>query len=143
MSLELVIVTPFGERYRGPVDGVVLPGTEGDFGVLEEHERFLSPLRTGEVVIRTPAGSSYAAIDQGFAEVIGERVTVLAESCEIGGDIDVARAEMARDRAREGLERLGVDQDQERFAEYETALRRAENRLAVSRRSTGQEARRG
>ncbi len=137
MPLELVIVTPFGERYRGPVDGVVLPGTEGDFGVLEEHERFLSPLRAGEVVIRTPAGSSYAAIDQGFAEVIGERVTVLVESCEIGGDIDVARAEMARDRAREGLERLGVDGDQERFAEYETALRRAENRLAVSRKANG------
>ncbi len=137
MSLELVIVTPFGERYRGPVDGVVLPGAEGDFGVLEEHERFLSPLRTGEVEIRTPAGSSYAAIDAGFAEVNGERVTVLAESCEVAGDIDVARAEMARDRAREGLGRLGADEDQQHSAEYATALRRAENRLAVSRKANG------
>ena len=137
MSLELVIVTPFGERYRGTVDAVVLPGAEGDFGVLEEHERFLSPLRTGEIEIRTPAGSSYAAVDKGFAEVNGERVTVLAESCEVAVDIDVARAEMARDRAQEGLGTLGDDGDQERFAEYETALRRAENRLTVSRRTDG------
>ena len=134
---ELVVVTPYGEVFRGGVESVVLPGTEGDFGVLAEHERFLSPLRTGEVEIRTQAGNSYAAIDDGFAEVNGERVTVLAENCEIAGDIDVARAEMERDRAREGLGKLGVDEDQERFAEYETALRRAENRLAVSRRANG------
>ena len=135
MPIELVIVTPFGERYRGSVDGVVLPGSEGDFGVLEAHERFLSALRTGVVEIRAASGSRYAAIDEGFAEVTGERVTVLSESCEIAGDIDVARAEMARDRASEGLGKLESDDARERFEEYETALRRAENRLAVSRRA--------
>ena len=45
MPVELVIVTPQGEAYRGPVDSVVLPGTEGEFEVLENHERFLTPLR--------------------------------------------------------------------------------------------------
>ena len=135
MPIELVIVTPFGERFRGDVHSVVLPGTEGDFGVLEQHERFLSPLRTGEVEIRTASGSRYAAIDEGFAEVTGERVTLLAQSCEIADEIDVARAEMARDRAREELGALGVDERQARYAEYETSLRRAENRLAVSRKA--------
>ena len=137
MPIELVIVTPFGERFRGDVQSVVLPGTEGDFGVLEQHERFLSPLRTGEVEIRTASGSRYAAIDEGFAEVTGERVTLLAQSCEIASEIDVARAEMARDRAQKQLGVLGGDENQERFAEYETSLRRAENRLAVSRHANG------
>ena len=49
MSVELVIVTPSGEAYRGEVERVVLPGSEGDFGVLEGHERFLCSLRTGEI----------------------------------------------------------------------------------------------
>jgi len=134
MAIELLIVTPHGESYRGPVENVVLPGSEGEFGVLERHERFLSPLRVGEVEIRTPAGRSWAAIGSGFAEVTGQQVAVLVESCEIAPEIDVARAELARERAREGLEQLDADAEAERFAQYEAALARAENRLAVSRR---------
>ena len=52
MPFELVIVTPHREVYRDRVDAVVLPGSEGDFGVLESHERFLSPLRVGQAEIR-------------------------------------------------------------------------------------------
>jgi F-type H+-transporting ATPase subunit epsilon len=135
MSVELVIVTPQGEAYRGPVESVVLPGAEGEFGVLERHERFLTPLGIGAVAIRVGGETTYAAIASGFAEVGAEQVNVLVESCEVDGDIDVARAEMARDRAREGLERLGVDEDRERYEQFEQALQRAENRLEVSRRS--------
>lgn len=134
MAIELLIVTPHGEAYRGPVDSVVLPGSEGEFGVLEGHERFLSPLRVGAVEIRTPGGDTWAAIASGFAEVSGQQVAVLVESCEIAPEIDVARAELARDRARDGLEQLDADADAERFAQYEAALVRAENRLAVSGR---------
>ena len=99
MSIELTIVTPQGIVYQGPVESVVLPGTEGEFGVLENHERFLAPLRIGEVEIQTREGSTFAAIADGFADVDGEEVTVLVESCEVAGDIDVARAELARERA--------------------------------------------
>ena len=135
MPIELVIVTPQGEAYRGAVESVVLPGVEGEFGVLERHERFLTPLAIGEVAIRDGGATTYASIASGFAEVGAEQVNVLVESCEVDGDIDVARAELARDRAREGLERLDVDEDRERYQHFEQALQRAENRLAVSRRS--------
>ena len=137
MSIDLTIVTPQGIAFQGPVESVVLPGAEGEFGVLENHERFLSPLQTGEVEIKTEEGSTFAAIVQGFADVASGEVTVLVESCEVAGEIDVARAELARERASQGLGQLGGDEDRGRFAEFEEALKRAENRLTVSSHSKG------
>jgi F-type H+-transporting ATPase subunit epsilon len=134
MPFELTIVTPYGEAYRGPAESVVLPGTEGDFGVLPNHERFLTPLRVGAVEIGTGSEKIYAAIADGFAEVSGEHVAVLVDSCELAGDIDTARAEMARDRAERGLEALGRDEGEERLAEFHTTLERARNRLEVASR---------
>jgi F-type H+-transporting ATPase subunit epsilon len=134
MPLDLTIVTPSGPAYRGDVDSVVLPGSEGDFGVLPEHERFLCPLRVGEVRIQKGGQTLYAAIAEGFAEVSGEQVTVLADACELAGDIDTARAELARQRAEQGLAALARDEDASREAEFEAALARSRNRLAVSQR---------
>lgn len=134
MPFELSIVTPQGEVYHGPVESVVLPGSEGDFGVLPEHERFLSPLRIGALEIRTAAEELNAAIAEGFAEVGGGRVVVLVESCELADEIDVARAELDRDRAREGLEALDRDGDAERYAHYEAALAHAHARIQVSQK---------
>ena len=135
MSFELIIVTPYGEAFRENVEGVVLPGSEGEFGVLAEHERFLSPLQIGEVEIRRADGLVYAAVADGFAEVTGERVAVLVESCELAGEIDVARAEMARERSEQGLAELGDEQDL-RYREFDTALARARNRLTVGNRAS-------
>ena len=132
---ELVVVTPYGEVFRGDVESVVLPGSEGDFGVLEHHERFLAPLRVGVVGISRPDGPFHSAISGGFADVSGHQVVVLAESAEAGADIDVARAEMAADRAREGLAAVDADADRDRYLLYEAALQRALNRLEVSGRS--------
>jgi F-type H+-transporting ATPase subunit epsilon len=132
MALDLTIVTPSGPAYHGEVDSVVLPGSEGDFGVLPGHERFLCALRIGEVQIRTGAHTIYAAASDGFADVSGERVTVLVDSCELAPEIDSARAELARQRAEQGLEALERDAAAARAAEYETALARARNRIAVS-----------
>ena len=81
MSLELTIVTPQGEAFRGPIESVVLPGTEGDFGVLPQHERLLTALREGEVEIKTPAGTRKATISEGFADVSGSEVVVMVTSC--------------------------------------------------------------
>ena len=134
MPVELSIVTPQGESYHGSVESVVLPGSEGDFGVLPAHERFLTPLRIGAVEIRTGAETLYAAIADGFAEVGEGRVVVLVEGCELAHEIDVARAELDRDRAREGLAELDRDEDAERFAQYEAALAHAHARLEVSSR---------
>lgn len=135
MPFELNIVTPQGEAFHGSADRVVLPGSEGDFGVLPDHERFLTPLRAGEVEITSGSETIYAAIAEGFAEVQGEQVAVLVESCELAADIDVARAERARDRAEQGLAELGADAESTRTAQFETALQRAKTRLAVNQRS--------
>ena len=134
MPTELIIVTPLGEAYRGPADSVLLPGSEGDFGVLPDHERFLTPLRVGEVQIQTGGETLYAAIADGFAEVTGDRVAVLVESCDLAHEIDVARAEHELQRAEQGLAELGHDEVAERRAEFEAAVARAKNQVEVGRR---------
>ena len=132
MGLELTIVTPSGPAYRGDVESVVLPGSEGDFGVLPGHERFLTALRTGEVQIRADGRTIYAAAGDGFADVSAEQVNVLVDSCELASEIDTARAELARQRAEQGLAALERDAEAAREAEFEAALARARNRIAVS-----------
>jgi F-type H+-transporting ATPase subunit epsilon len=134
MPFHLTIVTPQGSAYEGSVEGIVLPGTEGDFGVLAGHERLLAPLRVGAVEIRENAGSTYAAIADGFAEVDGEHVVVLVESCEVAHEIDVATEHLAIERAEEGLRDLAADENSMRREEYEASLERARNRIAVAER---------
>jgi F-type H+-transporting ATPase subunit epsilon len=134
MPIGLHIVTPHGEVHRADVASVVLPGSEGDFGVLPEHERFLTPLRIGELEIDTGREVLYASIGYGFADVSGREVVVLVDSCELAADIDVARAELARERAEQRLAQL-VDETEERYREFEQALELAKNRIAVSGRA--------
>ncbi|MCH2172587.1 ATP synthase F1 subunit epsilon [Myxococcota bacterium] len=134
MPYQLSIVTPQGIAYEGEVDSIVLPGSEGDFGVLADHERFLTPLRVGEVEIQTGAELLFAATASGFAEVTGNAVAVLVEACELADEIDHARAEAAHAQAEQSLGQLAADDDDERYAEYEAALERAKNRLSVSGR---------
>ena len=130
--IELVIVTPQGEAFRGSVDSVVLPGSEGDFGVLEGHERFLCPLRTGALEIKSSEGSRFAAIGGGFADVNGSEAAVLVESCELASDIDIGRAEAARDTAQQGVAGANPDSEAVAHGEHSAALARAENRLTVA-----------
>jgi F-type H+-transporting ATPase subunit epsilon len=134
MPFELTIVTPEGQAYQGGVERVVLPGREGEFGVLTNHERFLAPLRVGTVEILTTDGPLYAAVADGFAEVDGERVTVLVDSCELECEIDAARADAAAAAAQQYLEKAAGAEDPERYEQYEAALERARTRVAVSQR---------
>ena len=131
MPFQLTIVTPRGPVFEGSVASAVLPGSEGDFGVLPSHERLLAPLRIGEVEVRTADDLLFAAIADGFAEVNGEEVVVMVESCEFARDLDLARAELARDRAEQGLAALAEDADERRIREYQAALERAHTRIAV------------
>jgi len=134
MPFELTIVTPEGQAYQGNVERVVLPGSEGEFGVLTNHERFLAPLKVGAIEILTAEGPSYAAAADGFAEVEGERVTVLVDSCEFEHEIDAARAHAAVAAAQQYLEKAAGDEDPERYRQFEAALERARTRIAVSQR---------
>ena len=133
MGLTLSIVTPQGSVFEGDVEGVVLPGSEGDFGVLPDHERFLCPLRIGEVEILSAGTRSFAAVSGGFADVSGERVTVLVDAGELARDIDVARAETALQRAERDLAEDARGEEL-RIAEFQAALERARTRIAVAQR---------
>ena len=106
MSLELVVVTPEGEALSEVVDQVVLPGEAGDFGVLESHERFLTPLTPGAMEVQSSGSSRWAAISSGFAEVDGSRVVVLVDGCTMAGEIDRATVEAEQTEAESALSRL-------------------------------------
>ncbi len=133
MALELVVVTPQGEAFSGPVEEVVLPGVEGEFGVLESHERFLSALAHGCMEIRTGGGSRFSAVSDGFAEVTGERVVVMVDSLVEAENIDLEETRAEQQRAEGELESLAPgDENDARRAELRDALDRANAQLAVA-----------
>lgn len=134
MGMKLSIVTPQGSVFEGEVDGVVLPGSEGDFGVLPEHERFLCPLRIGEAQIQQGGRTTWAAVSSGFADVSGSQVSVMVDTCELASDIDVARAEAALQRAEQALAE-GAQGEEVRVEQYEAALARARTRISVGQRA--------
>ena len=135
MPLQLVVVTPERQIFDAPVDDVVLPGSEGDFGVLERHERLLAALRIGEARIRRGSELHYAAVNGGFADVSQERVVVMAETFELAEDIDLARAQAARASAERSIEEIRESEVAEgRLRVYELALQRAIIRIQVAGR---------
>jgi len=102
-KLQLEIVTPDRALVREMVDEVVVPGAEGDFGVLPGHTPLLATLRVGEIWYRQGSEKHYLVVAFGFVEVLPERVTVLAQVAERPEDIDIERAERAKKRAEERL----------------------------------------
>jgi F-type H+-transporting ATPase subunit epsilon len=130
-QLELRIVTPDKLIVREQVDEVEIPGAEGYFGVLPGHTPLLAALTVGELWYRKGAEKTYVAIAFGFAEVLPESVTILAQLAERAEDIDVARAEAARKRAEERLAARPSELDYERAR---VALQKALSRLQVSTR---------
>lgn len=130
--IELEIVTPGGVVTREAVDEVEAPGIEGNFGVLPGHRPFMSQLRAGELRYRTGREHHYVAVHWGFAEVLPRKVTVLVETAERAEDIDLHRAETARERALERMQQFGAAYDLEAArADYQ----RAQARLDAARRA--------
>lgn len=107
MAIELIVVTPEGEAFSEAVQQVVLPGEAGRFGVLESHERFLTPLVRGPMqIIKEGGATEWAAISSGFAEVDGKKVVVLVDACVLKSRIDRAGAESRRAEAARQLAAL-------------------------------------
>jgi len=102
-KLTLEIVTPDRALLREEVDEVVVPGGQGEFGVLPGHTPLLSTLKVGELWYRQGQERHYLAIAFGFVEVLPDRVTVLAQVGERAQEIDVQRAERAKQRAEQRL----------------------------------------
>ncbi len=132
--LTLEIVTPERSIAHREVDEVVVPGAEGSFGVLPGHTPLLSTLTVGEIEYRRGDERSYVAVSFGFAEVLPDRVTILAQIAEASDEIDVTRAEAAVKRARERLDRPVTELDYERAR---LALLKSLVRLQVAARRGG------
>ena len=132
--LELQIVTPDRLIVREQVDEVQIPGSEGYFGVLPGHTPLLASLAVGELWYRKGPEKFYLSIAFGFAEVLPDRVTILARLAERAEENDVERAEAARKRAEERLAQPKSDIDYERAR---VALIKSMARLQVSARVPG------
>jgi F-type H+-transporting ATPase subunit epsilon len=130
-SLELVIVTPERQLLREGVVEAVLPGANGQLGVLPGHAPLITELGIGELTYRSANANhtGVLAIVRGFAEVLADRVTVLAEVAERAEEIDLARAQAALKRAEEHLAARAEDIDWERA---NAALQRALVRIRVA-----------
>jgi F-type H+-transporting ATPase subunit epsilon len=139
MPLDLIVVTPQGESFAEAVEQVVLPGSEGDFGVLEAHEKFLTALRPGPVEIKLPDGTTeWAAISDGFAEVTGSQVVVLVDECFKAHEIDLEHAQHTLAEAeRELAQLLEQSASEEVRVELETTLVRASAMIEVHGRHHG------
>ena len=135
MALELIVVTPSGEALSEEVEQVVLPGEAGELGVLESHERFLTPLAFGPMQIISSEGTRWGALSSGFAEVDGSRVVVLVDSCAMAADIDREASESRRVEVDAELAALadGDENDGER-SRLEAALAQAELEVDVAGR---------
>jgi F-type H+-transporting ATPase subunit epsilon len=133
-KILLEIVTPDRALIREEVDEVVVPGSEGYLGVLPGHTPLLSMLKVGELWYRQGQEKHYLAIAFGFVEVLPDHVTVLAQVGERAQEIDVQRAERAKQRAEERLAGPGpaADLDLERVR---VALMKSLIRLQVASRA--------
>ena len=112
-KLELKIVTP-DQSLSYDADEVALPGQEGDFGVLPGHTPLFAGLRTGTMWYRQGGEKHFLAVSVGFAEVLPDRVTVLAQVAERAEDLDEARAQAGMARAQEMMQHVPMEIDFER-----------------------------
>ena len=131
-KLTLEIVTPERSLASEQVDEVQLPGSEGYFGVLPGHTPLLATLQVGELWYRIGQEKQYIAVAFGFAEVLPDRVTVLAQIAERPEDIDVPRAEAARKRAEDRIAKPQTEMD---FERARIAMMKSLIRLQVAARA--------
>ena len=128
-SFQLEIVTPDRLIVNVVADEAQMPGKTGCLGILPGHAPLITELAIGEISYRQNGLQHYLAVAWGFAEVLPEKVTILAEIAERAEEIDVKRAEEARNRAEQRLKKNDPGTDLERAT---SALDRANARLEVA-----------
>lgn len=137
MAFTCNIVTQERTVFSGEVRSVSLPGTEGRMGILPNHSPLLTTLSFGEIIVRPSTGEEeYYAIGGGYAEVQPDHIIVLADSAEQAEEIDLERAERARQQAEKAMTE-GVKDDPDQYAQIQASLMRAQIRLDVGRKRAG------
>ena len=132
MPLHLEIVTPERRAFEGDVDEVIVPGSEGELGILPHHAPLISLLGQGVLRLKSGGQEQEFAIFGGFLQVRPDRVVVLAETADVGSEIDLERAERARREAERVLEGGFVEPAD--LASARAALQRALIRIMVAER---------
>ncbi len=128
-TFQLEIVTPEKKVVDTPAEEAQIPGKNGYLGILPGHAPLITELAVGEISFREHGTEQRLAVAWGFAEVLPDKVTILAETAERPAEIDVERARKAKERAEQRLTSGDTEVDVERALD---ALHRAEARLDVA-----------
>jgi len=132
-TFQLEIVTPDRLVVRDVAEEAQIPGKNGYLGILPGHAPLITELAVGEICYKSSGRMHYLAVAWGFAEVLPNKVTILAETAERAKEIDLKRAQEAKQRAEEHLGSSDPETDYERAT---NALRRAESRIDVAQKSS-------
>jgi F-type H+-transporting ATPase subunit epsilon len=128
-SFQLEIVTPEKMVVKDVAEELQMPGKNGYLGILPGHAPLITELAVGEITYRNGSETHHLSVAWGFAEVLPDKVTILAETAERPEEIDTARAQKAKERAEDRLKSTNPEVDYDRA---EGALQRAETRIVVA-----------
>jgi F-type H+-transporting ATPase subunit epsilon len=131
-TFELEIVAPEKLVVKDTAEEIQIPGKNGYLGVLPGHAPLITELAIGEISYRSGGTTHRLAVAWGFAEVLPDRVTILAETAERASEIDLERARQAKSRAEKLLNSADPNTD---FRSARAALERAETRIEVAEKS--------
>lgn len=129
--MRLEIITAERVVFSDDVELVVAPGVEGQLGILPHHAPLLTILQPGEIRVVKGGQEQFLAVSGGFLEVLGNKVTILADACERAEEIDLEHARQAMERAQQALAAGAREAD---LAQALATLRHAQVRVAVARR---------
>ncbi len=128
-KINLEIITPEKLALRETVDEVVLPGLTGELGILPDHEPLITQLKTGVLTYRQGGAQQKLHVSGGFAEVLGDNVSVLSDIAEKPEEIDTERAKATLERAEKRLGGSGEGTD---LAQAELKKERAKTRIQLT-----------
>jgi F-type H+-transporting ATPase subunit epsilon len=132
-TFQIEVVTPEKMVVRDVAEEMQIPGKNGYLGILPGHAPLVTELAVGEISYRNACTTHHLAVAWGFAEVLPDKVTILAETAERADEIDVKRAQEAKQRAEERMKSGNTEAD---FSRAEDALQRAETRLEVAEKKS-------
>lgn len=130
-TFQLEIVTPEKLVVKDIAEEAQIPGKDGYLGILPGHAPLITELSIGEISYKTSGTTKHICVAWGFAEVLPNKVTILAETAERPEEIDTARAQRAKDRAEKELVAGGADLD---YDQVQASIARAETRLDVAKK---------
>lgn len=128
-TFQLEIVTPEKMVVRDVAEEMQIPGKNGYLGVLPGHAPLITELAVGEITYRNANITHHLAVAWGFAEVLPDKVTILAETAERAEEVDVNRAQAAKERAETNLSKASTEEE---FDKVSGDLKRAETRIEVA-----------